>query len=51
MEPPDTVSCDLLSCKDPSVFCQWLSKFVIEVRQESGKFYPPKSPLYSLWSL
>ena len=38
---------DILASNSPEVVCYWLSKFVLEARQESGELYPPKS-LYSL---
>ena len=39
----DPVPSDLLSSNDPEEINKWLCKFVLEVRQQSGQPYPPKS--------
>ena len=39
----DPVPEDLLSCNDPAIVCKWLSRFVLETHQESGKPYPATS--------
>uniref|UniRef100_A0A1X7TE96 QRICH1-like domain-containing protein n=1 Tax=Amphimedon queenslandica TaxID=400682 RepID=A0A1X7TE96_AMPQE len=50
-DPSEAVPCDLLSCNDPQVLSEWLSKFVMEVRQESGEPYPPRSVQSILFGL
>ena len=47
--PGDPVPNNLLMpSTTPDYVCKWLSRFVLEVRQSSGKPYPPKS-LYSVF--
>jgi hypothetical protein len=48
--PDDPVPSDILSCNDPDLLCKWLSRYVMETRQQTGKPYPP-STIYSVWSL
>ena len=39
----DKVLKDLLLSSDPEIICKWLSRFVLEVHQQTGDPYPPKS--------
>ena len=39
----EPISCDLLPCNDPQELSEWLIKSVMEVRQESGENYPPRT--------
>ncbi len=49
--PDDPVPKDLLSTSDDRLLCKWLSCFVMETRQSSGKSYPLKSLYYLLCGL
>ena len=42
-DPYEAIPCDLMSCNDPQILSEWLSKFVIEVHQESEEHYPPRT--------
>ncbi len=47
----ENVPSNVLYSNDPGLLCQWLCRFELEVRQESGKQYPPKTMLNLLAGL